>query len=315
MVLGLSVLLLLAISAVAVACYRRFPFLPVGWFWYLGTLVPMIGLVQIGSQQMADRYTYLPLVGIFIAVTWLIPELIPTGFLRTRVLPAAVVASLALLAATTYSQITYWHDSVTLLRHSKECTPDSAAVHEFLGNALLHSGEIEEGAAELEQASHMSPAYIPVHLELGTAYRHLGRYDRSIAQYRAVLALDPNSTEAHCDLGLTHFEHKQYDDAKSHYLQALEIDPKNIPAIINLAALHYTMHDYKAAIEWSNRALALSPNLPAAQICIAMSLREEGHVDEAIRRLEEVVKQAPYESRAQEELTRTRAMQPKSAKK
>ena len=315
MVIGLSVLILLVMTAFAVACYRRFPFLMVGWFWYLGTLVPMIGLVQIGSQQMADRYTYLPLVGIFLAVTWLVPELIPSGFLRSRVLPAAVLASIALLAATTYSQISYWHDSVTLLRHSKDCTPDNVTAHEFLGNALLHTGELEEGIHELEQVTHMAPAYFPVRLELANAYRHLGRYDEAIAQFREALAIEPQSTEAHSDLGLTFFERKQFEDAKSHYQQALKIDPRYVPAFVNLAALAYSMHDYKGAIDYSERALALSPNLPASEICIAMSLREQGHVDEAIRRLEKVVEETPYDPRAKQELEQTRAMQPGAAKK
>jgi protein O-mannosyl-transferase len=314
-VLGLSLLSLLAVSAITLACYRRYPFLPVGWFWYLGTLVPMIGLVQIGSQQMADRYTYFPLVGIFIAVTWLVPELVPPGLLRTRVLPAAVLASLVLLAATSYSQITYWHDSVTLLRHSKESTPDSAAAHEFLGNALLHVGELQEGAEELEQASRLVPTYFPVHAELGSAYRNLGRYDQSIAQYRAALAIDPQSTATHCDLGLTYFARSQYEDAKRHYLQALEIDPRFVPAFVNLAALAYAQHDYKSAIDYSKRALGVSPDLPSAQICIAMALREEGHFDEAIKRLEQVVAEAPYEPRAEQELTRTRELKANSAKK
>jgi protein O-mannosyl-transferase len=313
--LGLSLLLILAISAVAVACYRRYPFLPVGWFWYLGTLVPMIGLVQIGSQQMADRYTYFPLVGIFIAVTWLVPELIPPGLLRTRVLPAAVLACLALLTATTYSQVTYWHDSVTLLQHSKESTPDSAAVHEFLGNALLHIGQLQEGADELEQAARMVPAYFPVRLELGSAYRQMGRYDQAVAQYREALAIDPKSTEVHCDLGLTYFSKSQYEDAKYHYLRALEIDPNYVPGFVNLAALAYAQHDYKSAIDYSERALKFSPSLPAAEICIAMALREEGHIDEAIKRLERVVAEAPYEPRAEQELTRTREMKQSSPKK
>jgi protein O-mannosyl-transferase len=310
LVLGLSVLLLLAITAVAVAAYRRFPFLVVGWFWYLGTLVPMIGLVQIGSQAMADRYTYLPLVGIFLAVTWLIPELVPAGVLRSRVLPAAVGASLVLLAATTYSQITYWHDSVTLLQHSQECTPDSAASHEFLGNALLHLGQFREGAQELELATRMVPAYVPVHLQLASAYRHLGQYDQAIAQFREALALEPQSTEAHCDLGLTYFERRQFADAKSHYEQAIKIDPRYVPAFVNLAALAYSTRDYAAAIKDSERALAVSPNLPAAEITIAMCLREQGHFDEAIRRLEKVVREAPYEQRAAQELENTRAIQP-----
>jgi tetratricopeptide (TPR) repeat protein len=241
--------------------------------------------------------------------------LIPPGFLRRRVLPAAVAASLALLAATTYSQITYWHDSVTLLRHSKECTADSAAVHEFLGNALVHSGEMEEGVAELEQATRMVPAYFPVHLELGGAYRRLGKYDQAIAHLREALALDSDSTDAHCELGLTYFERKQYDDAKQHYMQALAINPRDVPTIVNLAALDYTRHDYKGAIEWSNRALALSPNLPAAQICIAMSLREDGHVDEAIQRLEKVAQEWPYDPRAEQELARTRELKQSPGKK
>ena len=108
---ALAAALLVAVSAAAVVFIRRLPFLFVGWFWYLGTLVPMIGLVQIGSQQMGDRYTYFPLIGVFLAVTWLVAEFVPAGALRTRVLPAAAVASLLLLAATSYSQIGYWHDN------------------------------------------------------------------------------------------------------------------------------------------------------------------------------------------------------------
>ncbi len=98
-------------------------------------------------------------------------------------------------------------------------------------------------------------------------------------------------------------------------MRALEIDPQNIPAIANLAALCYSMHDYKGAIEWGNRALALNPNLPEAQLGIALSLREEGHVDEAIRRLEQVVQQSPHDPRAQQQLARTRELKQNASKK
>jgi protein O-mannosyl-transferase len=314
-VVGLSVLLLLAMTAVAVACYRRFPFVPVGWFWYLGTLVPMIGLVQIGPQQMADRYTYLPLVGIFIAVTWLVPELIPPGPLRSRLLPAAVAASIALLAAATYRQVAYWHDGVTLLRHSTECTLDNAVAHEFLGKALLLEGKSEEGAKELEECARMSPHYFPVRLELGSTYRTLGRYDQSIARYKEALAIDQKSAEAHRGLGLTYFARDQYEDAEYHYLKALEIDPQCVAAFINLAALAYGTYDNKSAIAYSERALKISPGLLAPQICIAVALRQEGHFDEAIKRLEQVVAQAPSEPQAQQILARTREMKQNAARK
>ena len=312
---GLSVLVLLAITTVAVACYRRFPFVPVGWFWYLGTLVPMIGLVQIGQQQMADRYTYLPLVGIFMAVTWLVPELIPPGSLRSRLLPAAVATSIALLAAATYRQVAYWHDGVTLMRHSKECTPDNLAAHEFLGKALLFAGELEQGSKELEECARMSPHYLSVRLELGNTYRQLGRYDQSMARYQEALALDQKSAEAHRGLGLTYFARDQYEDAEYHYLKALEIDPQCVAALINLAALKYGTYDNKSAIDYSERALKISPDLPKPQVCIAVALRQEGHFDEAIKRLEQVVAQAPLEPQVQQILARTREMKQNAARK
>ena len=312
---GLSVLLLLAMTAVAVACYRRFPFVPVGWFWYLGTLVPMIGLVQIGLQQMADRYTYLPLVGIFIAVAWLLPELIPSGSFWSRLLPAAVAASIALLAATAYKQVAYWHDGVTLLRHSQECTLDNAATHEFLGKALLLEGKLEEGAKELDECTRMSPHDVPDRLKLGDTYRKLGRYDQSIACYKEALAIDQMSAEAHRGLGLTYFARDQYEEAEYHYLKALEIDPQCVAALINLAALKYGTYDNKSAIDYSERALKLSPGLTGPQVCIAVALRQEGHFDEAIKRLEQVVAQTPSEPQVQQILARTRAMKQDAARR
>jgi tetratricopeptide (TPR) repeat protein len=314
-VVGLSVPVLLAITAVAVACYRRYPFLPVGWFWYLGTLVPMIGLVQIGQQQMADRYTYLPLVGIFIAATWLVPELIPAGFLRSRLLPAGAAASIALLAAATYRQVAFWHDGVTLMRHSMECTFENPAAHEFLGEALLHEEQLEAGAKELEECARMSPTYVRARVELGSTYRKLRCYDQSIARYQEALAMDQKSAEAHRGLGLTYFERGQYKDAEYHYRKAIEIDPRFAAAFVNLAALAYATYDNKSAIEYSEQALKISPDLPAPQICIAVALRQEGHFDEAIERLEHVVAQAPLEPRVQQVLARTREMKQNAVRK
>ena len=313
-VIGLSVLLLAAITAAAIACYRRFPFLPVGWLWYLGTLVPMIGLVQIGMQQMADRYTYLPLVGIFVAMTWLVPELIPPGLMRSRLLPVAVAASVALLAALTFRQVAFWHDGVTLTRHSKECTPDNAAAHELLGEALLYQGKLEEGANELEQCARLSPSHLPVRLDLGSTYRYLNRYDQSIVHYKAALAIDPMSVEAHRGLGLTYCTRDQYVEAEFHYRKALEIDPRCAAALVNMAALKYATSDNKSAIDYSEQALKISPGLPAPQICIAVALRQEGHFDEAIQRLEHVVAQMPKEPQARQILARTREMKQNAAR-
>ena len=136
-VVVLSAAFLIAVTASTIVCVRRFPFLLVGWLWYLGTLLPMIGLVQIGSQQMADRYTYFPLIGIFLAVGWLVAELVPAGFARSRLLPAAALALLVVLGVTAFHQVGLWADNVVLLRHSKDCTRDHLLAHQFLGSAAL----------------------------------------------------------------------------------------------------------------------------------------------------------------------------------
>jgi protein O-mannosyl-transferase len=310
---ALSALLLVATTAVVLACHRRYPFLPVGWFWYLGTLVPLIGLVQIGWQQMADRYTYLSLVGVFIAVTWLVPELIPPGLLRRMLLPAAVAVSLALLMAVAYEQVAVWHDGVTLTQHSMACTPDNAAAHDFLGEALFHENKWEEGCQELEKCARMSPSWLEVRLELGNAYRNLGRYDRSIAHYKKALALNGNSVEGHRGLGLTYVAREQYAEAEVHYRKALEINPQCVDALINMASLKYATDDNQAAIEYSEQALKLSPKSRGPQICIAVALRQQGHFDEAIQRLEYIVEQSPSDRKAKQILERTRALKENAA--
>jgi protein O-mannosyl-transferase len=307
-VVGLAAGLLVAISAAAVVFVRRFPYVFVGWFWYVGTLVPMIGLVQIGSQQMADRYTYFPLVGLFLAGTWLIPALVPEGALRTRLLPAATVAGLVLLAATTFSQITYWHDSVTLMRHSMECTPDNSVAHEFLGSAYISEGAYQEGIDELQKAIQMVPAYAPLHVDRAAALRQLGRLEEAAAEYREALALEPQSAETRTNLAFVLFKLHHDDEAREQYRHALEIDPNYVPAHINLAALCLMEKDLTGALQHSEDALRLQPNLPAAEMCIGMALRGQQKLDESIRHFERVLELTPDDPIARDELERTRAL-------
>jgi len=193
---GVSAGLLLAMTVAAIVWRRRFPFLFVGWFWYLGTLLPTIGIVQIGIQQMADRYTYFPLIGIYLAVAWAGPLLVPAGLLRTRVLPVAATAILVLLAATTFSQVSYWHDSVTLLRHSMDCTPESSHAHELLGDALMADGDITGGIDEFQKAIQMAAPYAPLHASLGAAFEMQGRTEDAVKEYEAALAIDARFTDA-----------------------------------------------------------------------------------------------------------------------
>ncbi len=307
-VVSSSAVLLLAITTVAIASVRRFPFLFVGWFWYLGTLVPTIGLVQIGIQQMADRYTYFPLIGIFIAFTWIIPELVPAGALRRRVIPLAAIGGLLLLAATTFGQVSYWHDSVTLLRHSLESTTESSHAHELLGTALIDEGTVSDGVEELEKAIKTAAPYAPLHNELGGGFERLGRLDDALKQYWEALAIDERLPEAHNRIGAILTDRRQFAEAKRHFDRALEIDEKSAATHANLSLLLLKLDQSSQAIVEARRALALNSELLVCHQYLALALRTQGHFDEAIDELQKLIAVSPADQSAREELARTLAM-------
>jgi protein O-mannosyl-transferase len=300
--------ILLAISAATVVWIRRYPFLFVGWFWYLGTLLPTIGLVQIGVQQMADRYTYFPLIGVFIAFAWLIPQLVPDGVLRTRVFPLTAVASLALLAATAFSQVSYWHDSVTLLQHSISCTPDSSHAHELLGGALIAEGQVSDGVDELQIAIKTAAPYAPLHYELAGGFERFGRLDDALREYRAALAIDERLPEAHSRIGAILTARGQIPEARQHLNRAVEIDPSCATAHANLAQLLLKTGDNSGAIDHAQRALGLNPELIVCYEYLGTAFRTQGRLDEAIDQFEKWVALSPDDQSAREELARTLAL-------
>jgi protein O-mannosyl-transferase len=313
-VVVLSAAFLIAVTVGTIVCARRLPFLLVGWLWYLGTLLPMIGLVQIGSQQMADRYTYFPLIGIFLAVGWLVAELVPAGFARSRLLPAAALAVLLVLGVMAFQQVGLWADNVVLLRHSKDCTRDHLLAHQFLGSALYAQGSLNESIDELQLAVHEGPWSASAHTALALALQQAGRVDEAITEYRAALAIDDHLPAAHNNLGLLLLKRRKLAEAKQQYQRAIEIDDTFVDAHVNLAFLCLTTRDYPEAIAQARRALELKPESPTAcRVCIALALRGEGLFDEAIRTLEQVVKEAPNDQVARQELARTVAMKRRAA--
>jgi Flp pilus assembly protein TadD len=304
-----SGLVLLAITAFAVFRVRRLPYLFVGWCWYLGTLVPMIGIVQVGGQQMADRYTYFPLIGIFVAVTWLVAEWAPNGPLRTRILPAAAVVVMAILAAISFHQITYWRSSVSLLGHVADIMPEQPTAHEYLGAAYLYSELPAQAIPELERAIQLAPPYAPLQYKLASALDKVGRADEAMKHYQAALALDETSAKTHNDFAVLLMSRHQDAEAKRHLERAIELDPDLANAHANLSLLCAKTHDYARAIAEGERALALDPKQIDCHHYLAVALRGEGRFDEAIGQLEQLIKLAPDNPVARKELEITRTMQ------
>ncbi len=301
--------LLLAISACALYCVRRRPYVLVGWSWYLGTLVPLIGLVQIGGQQMADRYTYFPLIGIFLALTWLVAELAPDGLVRTRVVPAAGVAVLAVLAAVSFHQIGYWRNSISLLGHVVAVLPDHPTPHEYLGSAYVYAGHPEQAIPELERAIRLAPPFGPLEYKLASALDKAGRGDEAVAHYQAALKLDDKLAQAHNDFGVLLMNRNQDALARRQFERALELDPNLANAEANLSLLCAKTRDYAVAIRHGERALALDPKQLDCYHYIAVALRGEGRFDEAVHELERLLEIDPHYDVARKEIAITRQMQ------
>jgi protein O-mannosyl-transferase len=278
--------LLTAVSVAAIVSIRRRPYVFVGWAWYLGTLVPMIGIVQVGRQQMADRYTYFPLLGIFLALVWLAADLVRGGVRVRRVLVGAAVTVLILCAAATFVQAGYWRDNIALFRHAYECDEDNPVAASALGSRLVETGRMEEGLALLESAVRLAPKDAEAHFNLAVGLEKSGQTDAAAGQYETALTLDDWDPRAHTNLARILWKRNQLQEARRHFLRAIEIDPDHLSAYVNLGALCGQMGDFAGSIAYNQRAIELDP---ASSIChynLALALRAQGRFDDAIRHFE-----------------------------
>jgi len=300
--------LLVAISAAALTQLRRYPFLFVGWAWYLGTLIPMIGIVQIGTQQMADRYTYFPLIGPFFAIVWLISELVPAVARRAQVLTAAAVTTLTALAALTFLQVGYWQDTIVLFRHTVASAGQSPFAASALAYALLVRGETSEGYALLWSVTRMKPKDPQTLYNVGFGMQSVGQLDEAAEYYRAALAIDDRDADAHTNLGVIYCQRRQYRQGKEQYLRAIEVNPEQVKAYVNLGILCVETGEYAEAIAYSQHALALDPHLVDCHLNIGVALRAQGRLDEAIEQFQYVLARSPNDVDARRELARTLAM-------
>jgi Flp pilus assembly protein TadD len=311
--LTVSAVVLTAISVAAIVWIRKSPFLFVGWAWYLGTLVPMIGLVQVGGQSMADRYTYFPLIGVFIAVTWLVSQFAPFGAVRTRLLSIVGVTSLAVLGAATVVQIGYWADSVKLYQRALDFAPDNAYLQSSLGFALVNRGDVADGLKLLEQSCRISPPSSKPHFALALALQKLGRINEAAAEYRQTIALDNTDAEAHSNLAVLLTGQQRLEEARQQLLEAVRVDPDYEKAYINLGVLSMSTGHFEDAITYSQRALEIDPTLLNCHVTIAMALRAQGRFDEAISRFRYLIQASPDDRPARLEMERTLEMKRRSA--
>jgi protein O-mannosyl-transferase len=305
---AIALVILAAVTAFAIANARRSPFVIVGWFWYLGTLVPMIGIVQVGLQRMADRYTYFPLLGLYVAAAWLVSTLFSGSVARKQILSVAAGGVIALYATIACVQIGYWKDGVTLMRRTLAVTEDNPYARFALGDALDAQSRALESVAEYEHAVRLAPNDPEGHFRLGWVYQGLHEYDKAAEEYRTTLALDETIATAHNRLGWILWAQHQDAVADREFKRALELDLTNIEANAHLAGLTRGQGDFEQSNTYCRRALVLDPNLLDYRRLIAFNLRDLGRLDEAITQFESVLAVAPTDTEARAELVHIRDM-------
>jgi tetratricopeptide (TPR) repeat protein len=271
----------------------RAPYVLTGWLWYVVMLLPVIGLVQIGSQAMADRYTYTPLVGIFIVIAWGVPALLARWPTRRVVLPVAAAVIVLLLTVTARAQVGYWSDTLTAWQHAIDVDPDNFVAHDALGSILVREGRVDEGIAHLRIALAVGPAFADTNYNLGVAFMRKGRNEEAEAFFRAAIARRPDYPEAHNNLGLMLIAQKRVDDAMAEYRAAIATGPELAEPHNNLGAALASKGDNAGAIAEYRTAIRLNPNLVQAHYRLGLALAATGSVDEAVSEYSEAIRLDP----------------------
>ena len=275
--------LLAVVSAGAVALARREPYLVVGWLWFLVTLLPVIGFVQVGGQQIADRYTYVPSIGLFVMAAWGAPRLLASPRRGTVPLLASGMATIAAAAFLTWRQVPYWQDGITLFARAIAVTERNFLAHNNLGEALAAAGRSEEAATHYAEAARIHPGYAPARNNVGLILANQGRYAEAEQEFRAALARSPRSALTESNLATTRARLGDYDDAIAHYRRALELEPTNPITHASLADTLAILGRLDEAIQHYEEAVRLSTDPRQARTALARTLRRAGRNAEAER--------------------------------
>lgn len=333
-----SALVLITVSIMAIRFSRNRSFIFVGWFWYVFTLVPVIGLIQVGGQARADRYTYIPLIGVFVIAAWGIPLVLERWRLRGAALTGAAIVLVCVLAAVARSQVRYWESDLALWRRTVQTTKDNYFARTNLGFALIDRGDFAGGIAQYTEALRTHPNSAETHNALGTALLKQGRLTEAMEHFTRALRIKPGFAEAHSNRGMVLARQGNSEEAFSEFQKALDIHPKNPEiqynfgfALANRGKLDEAMSYYREALalrpdyadahfQMGNvfagkqmpseaaaayaEALRIKPEYADAHNNLGVILLGQGRYDEAVAHFMEALRIEPDNSRAQENLNR-----------
>ena len=299
---GAAVIVLILVTALVLRA-RGQKYLAVGWFWFLGSFFPMIGLVQVGAQAMADRYAYIPFVGLFLMVTWLAADWAKAHRLSATWLAISAISCLVVLGVLTYRQVGYWHDIPSFWTRTLALTENNYIAHDTLGEFLASQGRTEEAAAHFRAALAIRPDDLPANLNLGTYEHGRGNLPAAIDRYQMVAlhAADVGlRATAYGNLGSAYRQMGQSMKAKQCYEISLRLAPDRpmAMAIIGLGLIAQENGDLPEAVRQYYRAMAVQPT-DVGYLLLARALEQQGRSDEAKAIFERVARFSPNLAEAQ----------------
>ena len=299
----LSLVLLAGISGGVFVLRRRRPYFLTGWLWYLIMLAPVIGIVQVGAQARADRYTYLPQIGLYLLLTWAAADLCAGWRHRRVVLGGGSTIILMALIFCARAQTAYWRNSESLWTHTLACTSDNFIGHNNLGIALLKTGNVDEAMVHYQMALEINPDFAEAHNNLGNFLFQKGSVDEAMVHYQKALEINPDYAEAHYNLGYALLKMGNVDEAIAHLQKALQINPDYAEAHNNLGYALIQKGSVDEATAHFQKALQINPDYADAHNNLGNMLLEKGSVDEAIIHFQKALQIKPDFAEAHKNLS------------
>jgi len=286
--IGLAALVLAGISVLAIRRRKEKPFLFTGWFLFLGTLIPVIGIVQVGTQAMADRYTYVPLIGIFILIAWGMEAICQRYKLPAAVHPMMGIALVAICTGLSRHQVLVWQDDFSVFGRALQVTEGNAPAHSSLGKAWARKGDFEKALEHLRAAKDADPHYPNVHYDTGLTLFYLGRYTEAIEEYRAELDQKPDHLMARNNLASAYRSAGKPEAAIEQYQLILQANPNYLQSLLGLGSTMAGLGRAEEAEQYLTRALEINPKLDEARVDLARILASVERYTEAERMLRNV---------------------------
>ena len=286
-------LILVTVTVLVLYRAKKNPYLCFGWFWYLGTLFPMIGIVQAGMQARADRFTYLALTGVFIAVVWGIADAAGRWRYHRETFAIAGVLAIAAFTVAAHRQVGYWQSRSTLWEHALDSSADSHIARNVLGLSLMEQGKIDEAIINYRKALEFYPAYADTHNNLAIALARLGNLNEAEAEFREAIRLGNPRSDSFRNLGLALARQGRYEEALEQYSEALRMDPKDVASVTNSGDVLVQQGNVQEAVLRYSEALRIQPRFALAQNNLAFALASLRRYDEAILHYREALRIQP----------------------